>query len=95
MPYQGREQISYSFSAKLDAGTLYPLIRVTQKGEVSLTPSSVSDLKTAEKIDCDFDFDHDMTPGINSERNFDNGYNVGGDQRRPPSRLSSPQGTGS
>jgi len=39
---QGRERISYSFSAKLDSGAFYPLIRITQEGEVSLTPSSVS-----------------------------------------------------
>jgi len=39
MRNQGREKISYSFSAKLDTGTLSPLIRVAQKGEISLTPS--------------------------------------------------------
>lgn len=37
-----REKISYNFSAKLDIGTFHPMIRVTQKGEVSLTPSPVS-----------------------------------------------------
>ncbi len=32
-----RNKISYSFNAKLDAGTLHPLIRIKEKGEVSLT----------------------------------------------------------
>lgn len=32
-----KEKISYSLTAKLDAGTLHPLIRVTRKGELSLT----------------------------------------------------------
>jgi len=42
MRNQGRERLAYSFSAKLDTGILYPLIRVTKKGEVSLTPSPAS-----------------------------------------------------
>jgi LEA14-like dessication related protein len=33
---QNKEELSYSFNAKLDAGTLHPLIRVTRKGEISL-----------------------------------------------------------
>ncbi len=32
-----KDKISYSLKAKLDAGTLHPLIRITKKGEVSLT----------------------------------------------------------
>lgn len=36
---QGRKQISYRFRAKLDIGTMVPLIEVTKKGEVSLAPS--------------------------------------------------------
>lgn len=34
---QGRENISYSFNAKLDAGTFHPLIRVKKEGKLSLT----------------------------------------------------------
>jgi LEA14-like dessication related protein len=37
-----RDQIAYRFSAKLDTGTMVPLIRVTQEGELSLKPSSAS-----------------------------------------------------
>ena len=32
---QNKEKISYQFSAKLDAGSLHPFIRVTKKGELS------------------------------------------------------------
>jgi len=34
---QTKEKISYSLNAKLDAGSLHPMIRVTRKGEISLT----------------------------------------------------------
>ncbi len=34
---QKKEKISYSLNAKLDAGSLHPLIRVTKKGYISLT----------------------------------------------------------
>ena len=37
---QGKDKISYSLNAKLDAGTLHPLIRVTRKGRISLTQPS-------------------------------------------------------
>lgn len=37
---QGKDKISYSLTAKLDAGSLHPFIRVTQKGQVSLTQPS-------------------------------------------------------
>lgn len=33
---QKKDKISYSFNAKLDAGSLHPFIRVSQKGEFSL-----------------------------------------------------------
>lgn len=39
---QGKEQISYVLNTKLDAGALYPLIRVSKKGKLSLTQSSKS-----------------------------------------------------
>jgi hypothetical protein len=39
---QGKEQISYDLNTKLDAGVLYPLIRVSKKGTISLTQSSKS-----------------------------------------------------
>ncbi len=39
---QGKEQISYDLDTKLDAGALYPLIRVSKKGKLSLTQSSKS-----------------------------------------------------
>ena len=39
---QGKEQISYDLSAKLDAGAMHPFIRVIKKGKISLTPNSVS-----------------------------------------------------
>lgn len=35
--HQKTEKISYSLKAKLDAGSLHPLIRVTKKGELSLS----------------------------------------------------------
>lgn len=34
-----KDQIAYQFSARLDAGNLYPLIRATRKGTLSLAPS--------------------------------------------------------
>jgi len=34
---QKKDMISYSLNAKLDAGSLHPLIRVTKKGKISLT----------------------------------------------------------
>lgn len=34
-----KNQISYSFNAKLDAGGLHPLIRATKKGQISLKQS--------------------------------------------------------
>jgi LEA14-like dessication related protein len=34
---QKKNQISYCLTTKLDAGNLYPLIRVTKKGKISLT----------------------------------------------------------
>jgi len=34
---QGKEKISYIFEAKLDAEALYPPIRITKMGVVSLT----------------------------------------------------------
>ncbi len=34
---QKKDQISYRLNAKLDAGSLHPLIKVTQKGHISLT----------------------------------------------------------
>lgn len=34
---QNLEKISYQFNAKLDVGTLYPVIRVTKEGELSLS----------------------------------------------------------
>ena len=34
-----KDEISYSFSAKLDVGKLYPLIKVEEKGKVSLAGS--------------------------------------------------------
>lgn len=34
-----KNQISYSFNAKLDAGGLHPLIRATRKGQISLKQS--------------------------------------------------------
>lgn len=34
--HQKKDQIAYRLNAKLDAGNLHPLIRVTQKGEISL-----------------------------------------------------------
>ncbi len=36
---QKTEKISYRLDAKLDAGSLYPLIRVTRKGELSINPA--------------------------------------------------------
>lgn len=39
---QGKEQISYNLDTKLDAGALYPLIRVSKKGKLSLTQTSKS-----------------------------------------------------
>lgn len=33
----GRDQISYDLNTKLDAGALYPMIRVSKKGKLSLT----------------------------------------------------------
>ena len=37
---QKKDRISYSLNAKLDAGSLHPLIRVSKKGEISLTQPS-------------------------------------------------------
>ncbi len=37
MRHHKKDKISYSLDAKLDAGSLHPLIRVTKKGEISLT----------------------------------------------------------
>ncbi|MBU1342810.1 MAG: LEA type 2 family protein [Proteobacteria bacterium] len=37
---QKKDKISYSLNAKLDAGSLHPLIRVTKKGELYLTQPS-------------------------------------------------------
>ncbi len=37
MGNEKKDKISYSLNAKLDTGTLHPLIRITKKGEVSLT----------------------------------------------------------
>ncbi|MBU1193765.1 MAG: LEA type 2 family protein [Proteobacteria bacterium] len=34
---QRKEQLTYSLKAKLDAGTLHPLIHVTREGKISLT----------------------------------------------------------
>ena len=34
-----KDQIAYLFSARLDAGNLYPLIRASKKGTISLTQS--------------------------------------------------------
>lgn len=34
---QNLKKISYQFNAKLDVGTLYPIIRVTKEGELSLS----------------------------------------------------------
>ena len=39
MRNQKNNKFSYSFDAKLDAGTLYPLIRVNKKGTLSLNQS--------------------------------------------------------
>jgi LEA14-like dessication related protein len=39
---QGKEQISYNLDTKLDAGALYPLIRVSKKGKLSLAQTSKS-----------------------------------------------------
>jgi LEA14-like dessication related protein len=39
---QGKEQISYNLDTKLDAGALYPLIRVSKKGKLSLAQISKS-----------------------------------------------------
>ena len=39
---QGKEQISYDLDTKLDAGALYPLIRVSKKGKLSLAQTSKS-----------------------------------------------------
>jgi len=39
---QGKDQISYDLDTKLDAGVLYPLIRVSKKGKLSLTQTSKS-----------------------------------------------------
>ncbi|WP_300463495.1 LEA type 2 family protein [Desulfobacula sp.] len=36
--HQKKNQLSYRLNAKLDAGSLHPLIRVTQKGTLSLSP---------------------------------------------------------
>ncbi len=38
---QKNDEISYSLSAKLDAGSMHPLIRVTKKGKISLTDSNI------------------------------------------------------
>ena len=40
MRHQKKNRISYSLNAKLDAGSLHPLIRVSKKGEISLTQPS-------------------------------------------------------
>lgn len=37
---RGKEQISYDLNTKLDAGALYPLIRVSKKGKISLRQNS-------------------------------------------------------
>lgn len=42
MRHQKKEAISYSFSAKLDAGSLHPLIRITKNGKISLTQTNQS-----------------------------------------------------
>ena len=34
-----KDEISYNFTAKLDIGTLYPLVKIEDKGKVSLTGS--------------------------------------------------------
>jgi hypothetical protein len=39
---QRKEQISYDLDTKLDAGALYPLIRVSKKGKLSLAQTSKS-----------------------------------------------------
>nr|NJM01122.1 LEA type 2 family protein [Desulfobacula sp.] len=39
---QGKDQISYDLDTKLDAGVLYPLIRVSKKGKLSLTQNPKS-----------------------------------------------------
>jgi len=40
MRNQKKDKFSYSLNAKLDAGSLHPLIRITKKGEISLTQPS-------------------------------------------------------
>ena len=37
MRHQKKDEISYSLDAKLDAGSLHPLIRASKKGKISLT----------------------------------------------------------
>nr|WP_320014472.1 LEA type 2 family protein [uncultured Desulfobacter sp.] len=39
---QNLEKISYQFNAKLDVGTLHPVIRVTKKGELSLISKNLN-----------------------------------------------------
>lgn len=39
---RGKEQISYDLDTKLDAGTLYPLVKVSKKGKLSLAQTSKS-----------------------------------------------------
>ncbi len=36
---KNKDNFSYSLDAKLDAGTLYPIIRVNKKGKIALNPS--------------------------------------------------------
>jgi LEA14-like dessication related protein len=37
---QKKGDISYSLNAKLDAGTMHPIIRITKTGEISLSPAT-------------------------------------------------------